>query len=261
MLNQKINCKKHFRDFSPLSLVLINTMRITYILRLHKKHLLCQPFVICHLNMEHITKIKPKHPIIWGKKTSTPDSMRKKSKRREKWEKEEKKETEEKQRCKPEEGRGADRKKRGADPRSAWVWLAWIQAGHWDPRLWRFYFLIFSDGSCFGSCFLVFSLVFHMAPAGDFYGDKIPKRVNLPFWVLVLNLKFNFWGIRNEFYCVRIDFWGIRNEFLGIRINFWGWAVFFLFAGGGQSLVARGGGDGLRRHLGVGGTSSCRGND
>ena len=36
-------------------------------------------------------------------------------------------------------------------------------AGHQDPRLRQFYFLIFSDGSCFGSYFLVFSLIFHMA--------------------------------------------------------------------------------------------------
>jgi hypothetical protein len=42
------------------------TMRITYILLLHKRCVLCKPFTICHLSMEHNTKIKL-HP---------PDYMR-----------------------------------------------------------------------------------------------------------------------------------------------------------------------------------------
>jgi hypothetical protein len=51
--------------------------------------------------------------------------------------------------------------------------------GHRDLRLWRLYFLIFSNGSCFVSCFLVFSFVFHMAPIA-FRVIKSQKELTFP---------------------------------------------------------------------------------
>jgi hypothetical protein len=64
-------------------------------------------------------------------------------------------------------------------------------AGHRDPRLWRLYFLIFSDGYCYdgfdflfcfvffsdGSCFGYCFLVFHMVPA-TFRVIKFQKGLN-----------------------------------------------------------------------------------
>jgi hypothetical protein len=43
----------------------------------------------------------------------------------------------------------------------------------------EFDFLIFSDGSCFRSCFLVFSLVFHVAPT-TFRVIKSQKWLTFP---------------------------------------------------------------------------------
>jgi hypothetical protein len=65
---------------------------------------------------------------------------------------------------------------------AAWVYRPTVRptfglglVGHQDSRLWRLYFLIFSDGSCFGgfdffifsdgSCFGYCFLVFYMVPA------------------------------------------------------------------------------------------------
>jgi hypothetical protein len=53
--------KLHSTKFLDVRALIGKTMvvikkRITYILRLHKSPLLCQPFIICHLSMEHIIK-------------------------------------------------------------------------------------------------------------------------------------------------------------------------------------------------------------
>jgi hypothetical protein len=53
--------KLHSTKFLDVRALIGKTMvvikkRMTYILRLHKSPLLCQPFIICHLSMEHITK-------------------------------------------------------------------------------------------------------------------------------------------------------------------------------------------------------------
>jgi hypothetical protein len=138
-------------------------MRITYILRLCKK----TPFV------PTIHHLPPKHETYYQNKTKPPDYMRKeKRKKRER-----------------REGRSEERRRevqthgRKKEEETSWVggiggrpWMetSWVCkpttglglfdlglaglgfTGHRDPWLQQLYFLIFSDGSCFVSCFLIF---------------------------------------------------------------------------------------------------------
>jgi hypothetical protein len=57
-------------------------VRITYILNLHKRYFLCRPFIICHLSIEHTTKIKPNPPDYMRKEKREEKNKRKKEGRR-----------------------------------------------------------------------------------------------------------------------------------------------------------------------------------
>jgi hypothetical protein len=57
--------------------------RITYMLNLHKRCFLCWPIIICHLSMEHTTKIKPNPPNYLRKEKREEKNKRKKEGRNE----------------------------------------------------------------------------------------------------------------------------------------------------------------------------------
>ena len=88
-----------------MSLIPNYLIRITYILNLHKRCFLYKPFIICHLSMEHNTKIKP----------NPPDYMRK--------EKREEKNKRKKEGRNKEEGRR--RQKKG------WAVASWVAIVNW----------------------------------------------------------------------------------------------------------------------------------